>query len=262
MLPGSARLNRAAPCWLSRKTYDVVWEIGVARAPVAGSGAAPAWICLVSKDHAEVSSALIGFLLAAQGVRPARSYLGRTEYPTVPTSWERTPLAPTISLSLRYSNREIYELGGNHDGAGAGAGRGGRAGRAVGVAVPGAGGSGRPDGRTARRNVGPLPGRRAELAHDGTVPLGRNRPRGPGSEPAGVAGAADHRRDQPGRARPAPAHGGRQRVRRLGLDDDARRHGRAGRRRADPARARGEGRRTGPVPDRARRADAGRRRRH
>src|SRR5450756_2253831 len=49
MLPGSASPNRLAAWSVSRKAYAVVWWSGTARAPVVGSGSAPAGTCRVSK---------------------------------------------------------------------------------------------------------------------------------------------------------------------------------------------------------------------
>ena len=51
MLPKLCRLKRLAAWSASSNTYEVVWKMGVARAPVVGSGALPAWMALVSKPY-------------------------------------------------------------------------------------------------------------------------------------------------------------------------------------------------------------------
>jgi hypothetical protein len=48
MYPNVWRLNSEAAWSASSKTYEVVWKIGTLRAPVTGSGAAPAWTARVS----------------------------------------------------------------------------------------------------------------------------------------------------------------------------------------------------------------------
>ena len=49
MFPVSFRANRFAACSVFLKTYDVVWYMGTARAPVAGSGVScPACSAMVS----------------------------------------------------------------------------------------------------------------------------------------------------------------------------------------------------------------------
>ncbi len=48
VLPNRFRSNRSAACWVSSKTYDAVWKIGTARAPVVASTRWPAWIWRVS----------------------------------------------------------------------------------------------------------------------------------------------------------------------------------------------------------------------
>ena len=51
--PGRSRLNSEAALSLDSKTNEVVRWMGVARAPVAGSGEAPACSASVSKPGSE-----------------------------------------------------------------------------------------------------------------------------------------------------------------------------------------------------------------
>src|SRR3954470_22740548 len=57
-LPNVCKLNRLAACSAESNTKLVVWWIGVARAPVTGSGVAPAWMARVPKPYSR-SSVLI-----------------------------------------------------------------------------------------------------------------------------------------------------------------------------------------------------------
>src|SRR5687768_15343073 len=61
MFPYFWRANRSAASAVSSNTNDVVWKIGVARAPVVASGRAPAWIARVRNPHARSPAIAEGY---------------------------------------------------------------------------------------------------------------------------------------------------------------------------------------------------------